>query len=78
MARSTFILSPLLGGYRSAKLPLYIVYRDVVYNTGDGLRMAEALGARLDWMDDFHGRLIPYVYKKHTETGKDRHACSIS
>jgi tricarballylate dehydrogenase len=37
------------------------------YNTGDGLRMAEAIGAKLDWMDDFHGGLIPYAYKEHRE-----------
>jgi len=29
--------------------------------------MAEAMGAKLDWMDDFHGGLIPYAYKEHRE-----------
>lgn len=45
----------------------HLVLRGSPYNTGDGLRMAEALGAKLDWMDDFHGGLIPYAYKEHRE-----------
>jgi tricarballylate dehydrogenase len=43
------------------------VLRGSTYNTGDGLRMAEALGAKLDWMDDFHGGLIPYAYREHRD-----------
>ena len=45
----------------------HLVLRGSPYNTGDGLRMAEAIGAKLDWMDDFHGGLIPYAYKEHRE-----------
>jgi tricarballylate dehydrogenase len=45
----------------------HLVLRGSTYNTGDGVRMAEALGAKLDWMDDFHGGLIPYAYKEHRE-----------
>jgi tricarballylate dehydrogenase len=46
-----------------------LVLRGSPYNTGDGIRMAEALGAATDWMDDFHGGLIHYGYKKYPEVG---------
>jgi tricarballylate dehydrogenase len=46
-----------------------MVRRGSPYNTGDGLRMAEAVGARLDWMEDFHGGIIHYGYKAHPEYG---------
>ena len=45
----------------------YLVLRGSSFNTGDGLRMAAAIGAKLDWMDDFHGGLIPFAYKEHPE-----------
>jgi len=46
-----------------------LIYRGSPFNTGDGLRMAEALGAKLDWMDDFHGGLLHYGYKEYPEQG---------
>ena len=46
-----------------------LVLRGSPFNTGDGLRMAEAIGAPLEWMDDFHGGLIHYGYKLHPEIG---------
>jgi tricarballylate dehydrogenase len=46
-----------------------LVLRGSPFNTGDGLRMAEALGAKLDWMDDFHGGLIHYGYRKYPQEG---------
>jgi tricarballylate dehydrogenase len=50
----------------------HLVRRGSPYNTGDGLRMAEAIGAKLDWMDDFHGGLILYAHKEHREEGAAR------
>ena len=47
----------------------HLVLRGSPYNTGDGIRMAEELGAATDWMDDFHGGLIYYGYKKYPEIG---------
>ncbi|MGH7846686.1 MAG: FAD-dependent tricarballylate dehydrogenase TcuA [Candidatus Binatia bacterium] len=47
----------------------HLVLRGSPYNTGDGIRMAEELGAATDWMDDFHGGLIHYGYKKYPEIG---------
>jgi tricarballylate dehydrogenase len=47
----------------------HLVRRGSPFNTGDGLRMAEAAGARLDWMDQFHGGLIHYGYKQFPEVG---------
>lgn len=46
-----------------------LVLRGSPFNTGDGIRMAEKVGAKLDWMDDFHGGLIHYGYKKYPEEG---------
>jgi tricarballylate dehydrogenase len=46
-----------------------LVLRGSPFNTGDGLRMAEAVGAPLDWMDDFHGGLIHYGYRKYPQEG---------
>ena len=46
-----------------------LVLRGSPYNTGDGIRMAVAVGAKIDWMDDFHGGLIHYGYKKHLAEG---------
>ena len=46
-----------------------LVLRGSPYNTGDGIRMAQELGAAVDWMDDFHGGLIHYGYKKYPEVG---------
>ena len=46
-----------------------LVLRGSPYNTGDGIRMAQELGAATDWMDDFHGGLIHYGYKKYPEVG---------
>jgi tricarballylate dehydrogenase len=46
-----------------------LVLRGSPYNTGDGIRMAHQFGAEIDWMDDFHGGLIHYGYKKYPEVG---------
>jgi tricarballylate dehydrogenase len=46
-----------------------LVLRGSPYNTGEGIRMAQELGAAIDWMDDFHGGLIHYGYKKYPEVG---------
>ena len=46
-----------------------LVLRGSPYNTGDGIRMAQELDATIDWMDDFHGGLIYYGYKKYPEVG---------
>ena len=46
-----------------------LVLRGSPYNTGEGIRMAQQLGAAIDWMDDFHGGLIHYGYKKYPEVG---------
>jgi len=46
-----------------------LVLRGSPYNTGDGIRMAKEVGAATDWMDDFHGGLIHYGYKKYPEIG---------
>ncbi len=46
-----------------------LVLRGSPYNTGDGIRMALEVGAKIDWMDDFHGGLIHYGYKKYLEEG---------
>ena len=54
-----------------------LVLRGSPYNTGDGLRMAEAVGAKLDWMDDFHGGLIHYGYKTHPEANAGRGMRSV-
>ncbi|HEY7220505.1 MAG TPA: FAD-dependent oxidoreductase, partial [Candidatus Binatia bacterium] len=47
----------------------HLVLRGAPYNTGDGIRMALEVGAKIDWMDDFHGGLIHYGYKQHLEEG---------
>jgi tricarballylate dehydrogenase len=47
----------------------HLVLRGSPYNTGDGIRMALEAGAKIDWMDDFHGGLIHYGYKQHLEEG---------
>ncbi len=47
----------------------HLVLRGSPYNTGDGIRMALEAGAKIDWMDDFHGGLIHYGYKKYLEEG---------
>jgi len=47
----------------------HLVLRGSPYNTGDGIRMALEVGAKIDWMDDFHGGLIHYGYKQHFEEG---------
>ncbi|MBI2366280.1 MAG: FAD-dependent tricarballylate dehydrogenase TcuA [Deltaproteobacteria bacterium] len=47
----------------------HLVLRGSPYNTGDGIRMALEVGAKIDWMDDFHGGLIHYGYKQHLEEG---------
>ena len=47
----------------------HLVLRGSPYNTGDGIRMALEVGAKIDWMDDFHGGLIHYGYKQHLEVG---------
>ena len=47
----------------------HLVLRGSPYNTGDGIRMALEVGAKIDWMDDFHGGLIHYGYKKYPEGG---------
>ncbi|HEY7164811.1 MAG TPA: FAD-dependent tricarballylate dehydrogenase TcuA [Candidatus Binatia bacterium] len=47
----------------------HLVLRGSPFNTGDGIRMALEVGARIDWMDDFHGGLIHYGYKKFLEEG---------
>ena len=49
-----------------------LVLRGSPYNTGDGLRMLEALGVPLDWMDDFHGGVIHYGYRKYPKEGAER------
>jgi tricarballylate dehydrogenase len=54
-----------------------LVLRGSPYNTGDGLRMAEAVGAKLDWMDDFHGGLIHFGYRKYPAEGATRGMRSI-
>ena len=46
-----------------------LVLRGSPTNTGDGIRMAQEVGAAIDWMDDFHGGLIHYGYKKYPEVG---------
>ena len=46
-----------------------LVLRGSPYNTGDGIRMALEVGAKIDWMDDFHGGLIHYGYKKYLTEG---------
>ena len=46
-----------------------LVLRGSPYNTGDGIRMAQESGAAIDWMDDFHGGLIHYGYKKYPDVG---------
>jgi tricarballylate dehydrogenase len=50
----------------------HLVLRGSPYNTGDGLRMAEAIGAKLDWMEDFHGGLILFAHKEHPGEGAVR------
>lgn len=47
----------------------HLVLRGSPYNTGDGIRMALEVGAKIDWMDDFHGGLIHYGYKKYLAEG---------
>jgi tricarballylate dehydrogenase len=47
----------------------HLVLRGSSYNTGDGIRMALEVGAKIDWMDDFHGGLIHYGYKKYLAEG---------
>ena len=47
----------------------HLVLRGSPYNTGGGIRMAQEVGAKIDWMDDFHGGLIHYGYKQHLEEG---------
>jgi tricarballylate dehydrogenase len=47
----------------------HLVLRGSPYNTGDGIRMAQQVGASIDWMDDFHGGLIHYGYRKYPEVG---------
>jgi tricarballylate dehydrogenase len=47
----------------------HLVLRGSPYNTGDGIRMALETGAKIGWMDDFHGGLIHYGYKQHLEQG---------
>lgn len=54
-----------------------LVLRGSPYNTGDGHRMAEEVGAKLDWMDDFHGGLIHYGYRKYPEVGATRGMRSV-
>jgi tricarballylate dehydrogenase len=49
-----------------------LVLRGSPYNTGDGLRMLEALDVPLDWMDDFHGGVIHYGYRKYPKEGAER------
>jgi len=46
-----------------------LVLRGSPYNTGDGIRMALDVGAKIDWMDDFHGGLIHYGYRKYLAEG---------
>jgi tricarballylate dehydrogenase len=46
-----------------------LVLRGSPYNTGDGIRMALEVGAKIDWMDDFHGGLIHYGYRKYLAEG---------
>lgn len=46
-----------------------LVLRGSPFNTGDGLRMMEAVGVPFDWMDDFHGGLIHYGYRKYPKEG---------
>ena len=47
----------------------HLVLRGSPYNTGGGIRMALEMGAKIDWMDDFHGGLIHYGYKKYLAEG---------
>ena len=47
----------------------HLVLRGSPYNTGDGIRMAIEVGAKTGWMDDFHGGLIHYGYKKYLDEG---------
>jgi tricarballylate dehydrogenase len=55
----------------------HLVLRGSPFNTGDGHRMAEAVGAKLDWMDDFHGGLIHYGYKKYPDANAGRGMRSV-
>jgi tricarballylate dehydrogenase len=54
-----------------------LVLRGSTFDTGDGLRMAEAVGAKLDWMDDFHGGLIHYGYRKYPQEGATKGMRSV-
>ena len=54
-----------------------LVHRGSPFNTGDGLRMAEAVGATLDWMDEYHGGLIHYGYRKYPQEGATRGMRSV-
>ena len=54
-----------------------LVLRGFIFDTGDGLRMAEAVGAKLDWMNDFHGGLIHYGYRKYPQEGATKGMRSV-
>ena len=54
-----------------------LVLRGSPYNTGDGLRMMEAVGVPLDWMGDFHGGLIHYGYRKYPAEGATKGMRSV-
>src|SRR4029453_3767537 len=46
-----------------------LVLRGSPTNTGDGIRMAQEVGAAIDWLAVFPGGLVHYGYKKYPEVG---------
>lgn len=69
LASGGFSANPTMVDRYIGKGARHLVLRGSPFNTGDGLRMAEAVGACLEGMDDFHGGLIHFGYKQHPEYG---------
>jgi tricarballylate dehydrogenase len=69
LATGGFQANPEMVVHYLGKGGANLVLRGSPYNTGDGIRMAQELGAAIGWMDDFHGGLIHYGYKKYPDVG---------